>query len=116
VFSDIELPRPADDTPSEEPSKKKKKKESKGRTNETNNNIKLTVEQYGGDGLSGDMHRVVGGEPNYQGRWAKGLDYTDEEKIKKAENEIAATQYVRIFHSSGNYSNHGPFSMTQRLS
>jgi hypothetical protein len=66
------------------------------------------------EGNSGDMHKVKGGD--YDGRWAKGLDYTDEEKKTKTDNEIAATQYVRIFHSSGNYSDHCLFSMTQRFS
>jgi hypothetical protein len=74
------------------------------------------VEPYGGDGLSGAMHRVVDGDPNYQGRWAKGLDYTNADEKKKTDNEIAATQYVRIFHSSGRYSDYCLFSMTQKFS
>jgi hypothetical protein len=90
----------------------------KGKGGEIDNKIKLTVERYGSEGNSEAMHRVVGGDPNYEGRWAKGLDYAGASgKVQKeTNNEIEATQWVRIFHCSGNYSDHCLFSMTQGFS
>jgi hypothetical protein len=118
VFSDIELDGPVDNAASgAASSSKREKKKSKGKEKASNNKISLKVEPYTGEGLTKTMHKVEGGDDRYQGHWAKGLPHQDaDQKVKdKTDNEIKATQWVRIILLSYDYSNHRPFSTTQKL-
>jgi hypothetical protein len=118
VFSDIELDGPVDNAASgAASSSKKEKKKAKGKEKASNNKITLNVEPHGGEGLTQTMHKVQGGDARYQGHWAKGLPHkdADQDTKDKTDNEIKATQWVRIIHLSCDYSDHCPSSTTQRF-